>query len=72
MFPGHKPAVLKDYRLSFDIRAMTYVEPSFANVKLSPGDEVHGVAFCMTVASMKKLDRCSSEARCPGHTHFEH
>ena len=35
---------------------MRWVEPAFANVRKSPGDEVHGVAFHMTVAAMKKLD----------------
>jgi len=56
-FTDHVAAILKDYKLCFDIRAMPFVEPAFANLRKSEGDEVHGVAFCMSVASMKKLDR---------------
>ncbi len=57
LFSEHTPAVLEGYRLSFDIYAMPWVEPAFANVCKESGKEVHGVAFKMTVAAMKQLDR---------------
>ncbi len=59
-FSDSTPAVLKDYRLYFNIRAMKWVEPSFANVKKEDGKEVHGVAVKMTVAGMKRLDSQAS------------
>ena len=53
----HAPAVLKDYRLCFNLRGYAYAEPAFANVKRQEGREVHGVAFQMTIKEMRRLDR---------------
>lgn len=54
------PAILKDYKLSFDIKAMQLVEPAFANVNKASGEEVHGVALCMTGKDMRHLDKYES------------
>ena len=43
----HTPAILKDCRLSFNLRGGHHVEPAMANIIESPGSEVHGVAFCV-------------------------
>ncbi len=48
--------MLKDYSLRFDLWALCWVEPSFANLRHEEGAEVHGVAFKMTQEGMKKLD----------------
>ena len=53
----HAPAILKDYKLAFNMKAMHHVEPAFAGLIYSEGSEVHGVAFCMSLDSMKELDR---------------
>ena len=39
------------------MKAMHHVEPAFAGLIHSEGSEVHGVAFCMSLDSMKELDR---------------
>ena len=43
----HTAAILKDCRLSFNLRSGHHVEPAMANIIESPGSEVHGVAFCV-------------------------
>ena len=43
----HTPAILKNYRLSFNLRGGHHVEPAMANIIESPGSELHGVAFCV-------------------------
>ena len=54
----HVCAVLKGWRMSFNLPGMDKVEPSYANVtEGGAGDEVHGVAFCMTKESGEELDR---------------
>ncbi|CAH1798738.1 unnamed protein product [Owenia fusiformis] len=54
----HVCAILKGYRLSFNVRAFECVEPAYAGIERgSETDEVHGVAFCGTKESMEELDR---------------
>ena len=53
----HCPAILPDYRMAFSLKGMPYVEPSYANIQKAEGEEVHGVAFCMTKESGEELDR---------------
>jgi cation transport regulator ChaC len=57
----HVCAVLRGWKMSFTLPGPAKVEPAYANViKGAPGDEVHGVAFCMTRASGEELDRTES------------
>ena len=39
----YTPAILKGYKLGFQIHVIPYFEPSFANITESDGSEVHGV-----------------------------
>ena len=50
-------AVVKDYKMVFNIGGTRNVEPAYAGLAESPGDEVHGLAFCMDMESMANLDR---------------
>jgi len=50
-------AILKDHRMAFNIGGIHHVEPYFAGLVESPGDEVHGLAFKMDMESMANLDR---------------
>ena len=57
----HVCAVLRGWRLAFNLPGMPKVEPSYANVvRGEDSDEVHGVAFCMTKESNEELDRTES------------
>jgi gamma-glutamylcyclotransferase (GGCT)/AIG2-like uncharacterized protein YtfP len=56
LYSEHTPAILRGFRLSFDLHAMALVEPAFANVREEDGAEVHGVAFCMDAENVAKLD----------------
>lgn len=40
-------AVLPDYRLAFDIEGPSWLEPSAASVRYSPGKVVHGVLYTL-------------------------
>ena len=51
------PSILKDHRMAFNVGGIHHVEPFFAGLVESPGDEVHGLAFCMDMESMENLDR---------------
>ena len=57
MFSESTAAILPDHSLAFNIRAMQFVEPSFANLRKEVGKEVHGVAFQMNRKDMEKLDQ---------------
>ena len=43
----HTPAILKNYRLEFMPGGQWYVEPAMADVRESPGSEVHGIAILL-------------------------
>ncbi len=52
----HTPAVLRGYRLVFNLLSLPHVEPSFANVEEGEeGDEVHGVAFAMDEKAAQRM-----------------
>ena len=56
------PARLPEHRLSFDLRGLAWVEPSFANVVPDPEAEVHGVLYRMTPRALARLNRSESGA----------
>ncbi|ESO93557.1 hypothetical protein LOTGIDRAFT_232618 [Lottia gigantea] len=57
----HTAAILKGWKLAFNLSGIPLVEPAYANVtKGDPTDEVHGVAFCMTKDSIEQMDRVES------------
>ncbi len=49
-------ARLPDHRLAFVERGFGFVEPAFASIVRSPGDEVHGVLHELTHADLERLD----------------
>lgn len=51
----HCRAVLKDWRMGFTLKGMPCVEPSWANATRSPGAELHGVAFKISLSDAAKL-----------------
>eukprot|EP00899_Mesostigma_viride_P024271 jgi/Mesvir1/5028/Mv02236-RA.1 len=58
---AQEPAVLKQYRLAFNMLSLSALEPSFASVEPSAaGDEVHGVLYRLTRSQFLSL--CRSEA----------
>ena len=50
-----KPGILKDWRLAFNLRGISWLEPSMAGVEPAPGDEVHGVLLRMSQEEFRKL-----------------
>ena len=52
----HTAAILKNHRMSFNLKGLHHVEPAYAGLVESPGSEVHGVAFCMSKESVEELD----------------
>ena len=57
------PGKLKDWRLAFNLRGISWLEPSMAGVEPAPGDEVHGVLLRMSPEEFRKL--VLSEGRKP-------
>jgi len=53
----HTRAILKDWELFFNGRAIPKAEPSFAGIRPKKGSEVHGVAFCISKEDLVKLDQ---------------
>jgi hypothetical protein len=55
---AHRCAVLRGWRLTFNLHGPDRVEESFANAQPSedPADEIHGVAIKLTVEDALKLD----------------
>ena len=51
------PALLKDYRLAFNLRGFPFFEPAFANVVPQAGACVHGVLHRLTGKQFRRLDR---------------
>ncbi|MEC8842981.1 MAG: gamma-glutamylcyclotransferase family protein, partial [SAR324 cluster bacterium] len=49
------PGKLKDWRLAFNLRGISWLEPSMAGVEPAPGDEVHGVLLRMSPEEFRKL-----------------
>ena len=47
---------MPNFRLSFSVFGPSHVEPAYANIVEEEGSDVHGVAFCMTLDSVAKLD----------------
>ena len=50
-----KPGILKDWRLAFNLRGISWLEPSMAGVEPAPGDEAHGVLLRMSNEEFRKL-----------------
>jgi len=50
-------AILKDYRLAFNLSVGSLCDPAFANVVPSPGDEVHGICIVFDEPDILKLDQ---------------
>lgn len=53
----YTPAVLKGYKMVFNIPCIKYAEPAFGGLKKEEGGEVHGIAFCMDAESEAQLDK---------------
>ncbi|KAK6180938.1 hypothetical protein SNE40_008900 [Patella caerulea] len=54
----HTAAILKGWRLAFNLSGIPFVEPAFANIIQSGlTDEVHGVAFCISKESVANMDK---------------
>ena len=49
-------AVLPGHRLVFDVPGLPLVEPSFASVTRDPEARVHGVAWALPPADLRRLD----------------
>ena len=49
------PGKLKDWRLAFNLRGISWLEPSMAGVEPAPGDEVHGLLLRMSQCEFRKL-----------------
>lgn len=48
-------ARLTNYRLVFSSKGVRFIEPGFANVEPSPGDEVFGIAYRLSRAGLDKI-----------------
>ena len=53
----HTPAILKDFKMEFNLSGIRHVEPAFSGLAESPGSQVHGVAFKMSLESAENLIR---------------
>ena len=49
------PGKLKDWRLAFNLKGITWLEPSMAGVEPMPGEEVHGLLLRMRPGEFAKL-----------------
>ena len=56
-FIEHTPAILKDFKMEFNLSGMHHVEPAFSGLAESAGSQVHGVAFKMSLESAENLIR---------------
>ena len=54
----HTPAILKDFKMEFNLSGIRHVEPAFSGLAESPGSQVHGVAFKMSLESAENLTQC--------------
>ena len=59
-FSEHTPAILKDFKMEFNLSGVHHAEPAFSGLAESPGSEVHGVAFKMSLESAENLNRNES------------
>ena len=59
-FSEHTPAILKDYKMEFNLSGVHHAKPAFSGLAESPGSEVHGVAFKMSLESAENLTRNES------------
>lgn len=50
-----KPAILKNYRLNFNVMGFPYFQPGYANVEKHDGSEVHGVLHRINKSDFIKL-----------------
>ena len=57
LFSEHTPAILKDYKMEFNLSGLHHAEPAYSGLAESPGSEVHGVAFKMSLESAENLTR---------------
>lgn len=53
----HTPAILKEFKMEFNLSGIHHVEPAFSALTESPGSQVHGVAFKMSQESFENLTR---------------
>ena len=60
LFSEHTPAILKDYKMEFNLSGLHHAEPAYSGLAESPGSEVHGVAFKMSLESAENLTRNES------------
>jgi hypothetical protein len=59
-----EPAILRDWRLAFNLATgMRWVEPSMANIVPAVGEEVHGVALEMSDEELARLTRSEGGMR---------
>lgn len=49
------PGELKDWRLAFNLRTITWLEPSMAGIEPAPGQSMHGVLLRFNPESFKAL-----------------
>jgi len=49
------PGILSDWKLRFDLRGFPFFEPCFGNIVQSPGTNVHGVLFLITMKEFKYI-----------------
>jgi hypothetical protein len=49
------PAKLQDWRLAFNLRGISWLEPSMAGVEPAPGETVHGVLVRLSPGDFEKL-----------------
>ena len=49
------PAILKNYRLAFNVIGIPLIEPSFASVAKAQGSEVHGLLVSLDLIEFLKL-----------------
>ena len=59
-------AILKGYRLAFNLAVpSSLVDPSYANIVPSEGDEVHGIAIVFDEKDIIALDKVSTPCLAP-------
>ena len=57
---AHQPATLKGYKMLFNFKTESYVEPAFAGVIEDATFTTHGAAICIDEESLEILDRWES------------
>ena len=53
----HTPAILKEFKMEFNLSGIHHAEPAFSGLAESPESQVHGVAFKMSLESAENLTR---------------